>query len=76
MAFLGNFINFAPSKSLITNNLNGLMNTRQLTLFVVTMMVSLASAQTITGKYEIPKVPDWAKNAVFYQMASTPRLFT
>ena len=44
------------------------MNTRQLTLFVVTMMVSLASAQTITGKYEIPKVPDWAKNAVFYQI--------
>ena len=44
------------------------MNTRQLTLFVVTMMVALASAQTITGKYEIPKVPEWAKNAVFYQI--------
>ncbi|MBQ1701999.1 MAG: alpha-amylase, partial [Prevotella sp.] len=27
-----------------------------------------ASAQTITGKYEIPKVPDWARNAVFYQI--------
>ena len=44
------------------------MNTRQLTLFVVAMMVTLASAQTITGKYEIPKVPEWAKNAVFYQI--------
>ena len=25
-------------------------------------------AQTITGKYDIPKVPEWAKNAVFYQI--------
>ena len=44
------------------------MNTRPLTLFVVSMMVALASAQTITGKYEIPAMPDWAKNAVFYQI--------
>ena len=27
-----------------------------------------ASAQVITGEYEIPKVPEWAKNAVFYQI--------
>ena len=27
-----------------------------------------ASAQTITGKYEIPAVPEWARNAVFYQI--------
>ena len=27
-----------------------------------------SSAQTITGKYEIPPMPDWAKNAVFYQI--------
>ena len=68
MEFFGIFVIFAASTSVITNNLNGLMNTRQLTLFVVTMMVALASAQTITGKYEIPKVPEWAKNAVFYQI--------
>ena len=68
MEFFGIFVIFAASTSVITNNLNGLMNTRQLTLFVVAMMVTLASAQTITGKYEIPKVPEWAKNAVFYQI--------
>ena len=28
----------------------------------------IATAQTITGKYEIPTMPDWAKNAVFYQI--------
>ena len=28
----------------------------------------IATAQTITGKYEIPAMPDWAKNAVFYQI--------
>ena len=33
----------------------------------MTVVLSL-SAQTITGKYEIPKMPDWAKNAVFYQI--------
>lgn len=27
-----------------------------------------AWAQGITGEYEIPKVPEWAKNAVFYQI--------
>ena len=27
-----------------------------------------ATAQTITGQYEIPKMPDWARNAVFYQI--------
>ena len=27
-----------------------------------------ASAQVITGEYDIPKVPEWAKNAVFYQI--------
>ena len=28
----------------------------------------IATAQTITGKCEIPSMPDWAKNAVFYQI--------
>ena len=32
------------------------------------MMSLVATAQTITGKYEIPNVPEWAKNAVFYQI--------
>ena len=44
------------------------MNTRPLTLFVASMMMALASAQTITGKYEIPQMPDWAKKAAFYQI--------
>ena len=36
---------------------------------LATAMLSLAtSAQTITGKYDIPKVPEWARNAVFYQI--------
>ena len=36
---------------------------------LATVMLSLAmSAQTITGKYDIPKVPEWARNAVFYQI--------
>ena len=38
-------------------------------LFIAATVISIAAtAQTITGKYEIPKVPDWAKNAVFYQI--------
>ena len=45
------------------------MNTkRHLSLFVLGLVVTLASAQTITGKYEIPQMPDWAKNAVYYQI--------
>ena len=44
------------------------MNIRPLTLFAISMIGMLASAQTITGKYEIPEMPDWAKNAVFYQI--------
>ena len=37
----------------------------------LTLLFALAqsmTAQTITGNYEIPKVPEWAKNAVFYQI--------
>ena len=32
------------------------------------MSVLTITGQTITGQYEIPKVPEWAKNAVFYQI--------
>ena len=34
----------------------------------LTACAFIATAQTITGKYEIPTMPDWAKNAVFYQI--------
>ena len=34
----------------------------------LTVCVLTMTAQTITGKYDIPKMPDWAKNAVFYQI--------
>ncbi len=39
------------------------------TMLVAAIALSLATtAQTITGRYEIPSMPDWAKNAVFYQI--------
>ena len=37
-------------------------------LLFLTLLPLSASAQTITGKYQIPAMPDWAKNAVFYQI--------
>ena len=36
-------------------------------LFAAMLSIS-AMAQTITGNYTVPKVPEWAKNAVFYQI--------
>ena len=36
--------------------------------FMAMMGVLTLHAQTITGKYDIPKVPEWARNAVFYQI--------
>ena len=41
---------------------------RRLTFMVAAMVSLAATATNITGNYEIPKVPDWAKNAVFYQI--------
>lgn len=39
---------------------------------ILTMMAVMGAlcmqAQTITGKYEIPQMPEWARNAVFYQI--------
>ena len=45
-----------------------MVNFRKLILLFVATFALSASAQTITGKYEVPKVPEWAKNAVFYQI--------
>jgi len=41
---------------------------RYFVLLALSMVTAIAMSQTITGKYEIPKVPEWAKNAVFYQI--------
>ena len=41
---------------------------KKIILLCMATLSLVASAQTITGKYEIPKVPEWAKNAVFYQI--------
>ena len=41
---------------------------KKIILLCLATLSLVASAQTITGKYEIPKVPEWAKNAVFYQI--------
>ncbi len=37
-------------------------------LCLMSLLASNLSAQKITGNYEIPDVPEWAKNAVFYQI--------
>ncbi|MCQ2255243.1 MAG: alpha-amylase family glycosyl hydrolase [Bacteroidaceae bacterium] len=39
-----------------------------LSLFCLMSLCFSANAQKITGNYEVPDVPDWAKNAVFYQI--------
>ena len=44
------------------------MNMKKLLTWFATAISLAASAQNITGKYEIPNVPEWAKNAVFYQI--------
>ena len=38
---------------------------RYFVLLALSMVTAIAMSQTITGKYEIPKVPEWAKNAEF-----------
>jgi len=43
------------------------MKLTALTLAVL-LAAPLAYAQEITGDYKVPPVPDWAKNAVFYQI--------
>ena len=35
---------------------------------LLAMLPLVSMAKPITGTYEIPKVPEWAKNAVFYQI--------
>lgn len=44
------------------------MNKTLKTLSLFCMMGGSALAQNITGNYQIPKVPAWAENAVFYQI--------
>ena len=44
------------------------MNMKRFVLMILVVFSLAVSAQTITGKYEIPKMPDWARNAVFYQI--------
>ena len=44
------------------------MKINRLFLIAATVCSMTVSAQKITGEYEIPKVPEWAKNAVFYQI--------
>ena len=45
------------------------MNLKTILAGISALGLSLsASAQVITGEYDIPKVPEWAKNAVFYQI--------
>ena len=36
--------------------------------FVTLLLPFAVHSQTITGEYDIPPVPDWARNAVFYQI--------
>ena len=51
-----------------SNIIVSMVNFRKLILLFVAIFALSATAQTITGKYEVPKVPEWAKNAVFYQI--------
>ena len=45
------------------------MNLKTIVAGISALILPIAvSAQVITGEYEIPKVPEWAKNAVFYQI--------
>ena len=44
------------------------MNIRQSLLSVMALLSLAAPAQTITGKYTVPEMPEWARNAVFYQI--------
>ena len=44
------------------------MRKRIIPLLIALTLSVASSATTITGMYEIPSVPEWAKNAVFYQI--------
>lgn len=44
------------------------MNKRQQLLGLAALLTTSLSAQQITGQYQVPDVPDWARNAVFYQI--------
>ena len=44
------------------------MSIKKNTLLIAATLSLSATAQTITGKYEVPNMPEWAKNAVFYQI--------
>ena len=39
-----------------------------LSILCLMALIPSMRAQKITGNYEIPDVPEWAKNAVFYQI--------
>ena len=41
---------------------------KSLITFVTLLLPLAVHSQTITGEYDIPPVPDWARNAVFYQI--------
>ena len=45
-----------------------MMNIRKWFTLGIAMLPLAAMAQVITGKYEMPRMLDWAKNAVFYQI--------
>ena len=44
------------------------LDIKRLFLLCAAMLTLASHAQTITGRYEVPQVPEWAKNAVFYQI--------
>lgn len=37
------------------------MATKKITLLIAATLSLTAAAQTITGKYEVPEMPEWAK---------------
>lgn len=44
------------------------MNKRHQLLGLIAMLTTSLCAQQITGQYQVPDVPEWARNAVFYQI--------
>lgn len=41
---------------------------KKILTMLLLLITGMTSAQKITGDYKIPDVPEWAKNAVFYQI--------
>lgn len=44
------------------------MNKRHQLFGLIAMLTTSLGAQQITGQYQVPDVPEWARNAVFYQI--------